>query len=54
MIMNKILQNLINTEEVTSLINNMIVGTEDEKEHNKVVEVVRRLVKNNLYMKPKI
>jgi len=35
---NKILQNLINTGEVTSFINNIIVGTEEEERHNKVVE----------------
>jgi len=55
MIINKILQNLINTREVTSLIDNIIVGIKEERGHNKVVEeVVRRLVENNLYMKPKI
>jgi len=35
---NKILQNLINTGEVTSFINNIIVGTEEEERHNEVVE----------------
>jgi len=55
MIINKILQSLINTGEVTSLIDNIIVGIKEEKRHNKVVkEVVRRLVENDLYMKPKI
>ena len=36
--MNKILKNLINTGEVASFINNIIVGTEEEKRHNEVVE----------------
>jgi len=50
--MNKILQNLINTGEVARFIDNIIVGTEKEKEHNEVVnEVVKRLVENNLYIK---
>jgi len=50
--MNEILQNLINTEKVASFINNMIVETEMEKEHDKIVEeVVKRLVENNLYIK---
>jgi len=38
---------------VVSFIDNVIVGMEEEKRYNKVVkEVVRRLVKNNLYVKP--
>ena len=50
--MNKILQDLINTREVVSSINNIIVGTEGEERHNEVVEeVVRRLAENDLYIK---
>ena len=46
---NKILQNLINTGEVASFI---IVKTKKEEEYNKVVEeIVKRLVENNLYVK---
>jgi len=52
-IMNKILQDLINTEEVASFINDIIVETEEEEEYNKIVEeVVKRLTENNLYIKP--
>jgi len=52
-IMNEILQNLINTREVASFINNVIMGMEEEKEHDKVVvEVVKRLVENDSYVKP--
>ena len=51
--MNEILQNLINTGKVASFINNMIVETETEEEHDKMVEeVVKRLAENNLYVKP--
>jgi len=51
-IMNKILWDLINTEEVASFINNVIVGIEEKKRHNKIVEeVVKRFVENNLYVK---
>jgi len=51
-IMNKILKNLINTGEVASFIDNAIVGIEEEERHDKVVkEVVKRLEKNNLYVK---
>ena len=50
--MNKILWNLINTGEVTSFIDNVIVEIKEKKEHNEVIEeVVRRLVENNLYIK---
>jgi len=51
--MNKILQNLINTGEMMSFIDDIIVGMEEEEEHDKVVdEVVKRLVENDLYIKP--
>jgi len=50
---NEILKDLINTGEVASFINNIIVRIEEEKKHNKVVEeVVKRLTENNLYVKP--
>ena len=49
--MNKMLWNLINTEEVVSFIYNVIVEIEEER-HDKVVqEVVKRLAENNLYIK---
>ena len=52
-IMNKLLRDLINTGKVAAFINNVIVGTETEERHNKIVaEIIRRLEKNNLYMKP--
>ena len=47
-IMNEIFCNLINTREVMSFINDIIVKIEDKEDHNEVVgEVVRRLVENN-------
>ena len=52
-IINKIFWNLINTGKVTSFIDNIIVGIEEQEEHDEVIEeVVRRLSKNNLYVKP--
>ena len=49
--MNKMLWNLINTEEVVSFIYDVIVEIEEER-HDKVVEeVVKRLAENNLYIK---
>ena len=50
--MNKILQDLINTREVASFIDNVIVRTEGEEKHNEVIEeVVKRLAESNLYVK---
>jgi len=52
MIINKILQDLINTREVVSFINDVIVGIEEEEGHDEVVGVVvKRLVENYLYVK---
>ena len=52
-IMNKLLRDLINIGKVVVFINDMIVGTEEEEEHDEIVEkVVRRLAENNLYVKP--
>jgi len=50
---NKILQNLINTEKIASFINDIIIGTEEEEGHDELVEkVVKRLAENDLYVKP--
>ena len=51
--MNEILWDLINIGEMASFIDDIIVGTKEEKEHDEVVEeVVKRLAENNLYVKP--
>ena len=51
-IINKILWDLINTGEVASFIDNIIIGIEEKKRHNEIVEeVVKILVENNLYVK---
>jgi len=53
MMMNKILQDLINTGKVGSFIDNMIVRTEEKERDDKVVEeVIKQLVENDLYVKP--
>jgi len=50
---NELLRDLINIEKVVVFIDDIIVGTEDEEEHDELVaEVVKRLEKNDLYMKP--
>jgi len=50
--MNDILRDLIDTGDVVAFIDNILVGTEDEKKHNEIVkEVLRRIKKNDLYIK---
>ena len=51
-IMNELLRDLINTEKVVAFIDDVIVGIEDEERCDKLVaEIVKRLEKNNLYVK---
>ena len=51
-IMNKILQDLINTGKVASFINNIVVGIEEEKEYDEIVEeVVKKLAEKQLICK---
>ena len=50
---NKLLRDLINIRKVAAFINDVIVRTETEEGHDEiVVEVIRRLEENNLYIKP--
>ena len=43
---------MINTGEVASFIDNIIVGIEEKEKHDKVVEeIVKMLAENDLYMK---
>ena len=51
--MNELLRDLINTGKVAVFIDDVIVGTEKEEGHDElVVEVVKRLEENDLYIKP--
>ena len=51
--MNKILKDMINKEKVVAFVDNVLVGTETEEGHDKIIEeVLRRLEENNLYVKP--
>ena len=51
--MNKILQDLINTGKVVSFIDDVIIGIEAEEGHDELVKkVVKRLAENDLYVKP--
>jgi len=50
--MNELLRDLINTRKVAAFIDNVIVGTEDEEGHNKLVaEIIKKLEENDLYVK---
>ena len=38
---------------MASCIDDVIVGTEEEEKYNKIIEeILKRLVENNLYVKP--
>jgi len=50
-IMNKILNNLINTGKVVSFINNIIIGMEEEENHNEIVEEVVKRLADEIKMK---
>ena len=50
--MNEILRDMINEGKVVVFVDDVLVGTETEEGHNKVVEeVLRRLEENDLYVK---
>ena len=52
--MNKILRNMINKGKVAAFVDDVLIETETEKGHDELVEeVLKRLEKNDLYMKPK-
>ena len=52
--MNKILRDLINEGKVAAFVDDVLVGTETQNDHNEIVEeILKRLEKNNLYIKPK-
>ena len=49
---NEILRDLIKKRKVTIFVDNMLVRTETEKGHDKIVnKVLRRLEENDLYVK---
>ena len=51
-IMNELLRDLINTGKIAIFIDDVIVGTESEEGHDElVVEVIKRLKENDLYVK---
>jgi len=51
--MNEILRDMINERKVVAFVDDVLVGTEMDEEHDELVEeVLRRLEENDLYMKP--
>jgi len=51
--MNKLLRDLINIRKVAAFIDDVIIGTESKEGHDElVVEVMKRLEENDLYVKP--
>jgi len=49
--MNEILRDLINTGKIVSFINDIMVETVSEKEHDELVEeILKRMKENNLYV----
>jgi len=52
-IMNDIFRDLINKRDVAIFIDDVLVGTETEEGHDKLVEeILRRLEEHGLYVKP--
>ena len=49
--MNDILRDLIDTGDVVVFMDGVLVGTEDEKKYDDVVEEILRMEANNLYLK---
>jgi len=51
--MNEILRDLINKGKVAAFVDDVLVETETEEEHDEIVkEILRKLEKNDLYIKP--
>jgi len=52
--MNNLFRDLINQGDMATFINNILVATDTEEEHDKLVEkVLKRLEENDLFVKPK-
>jgi len=50
---NDILRDLIDTGDVVAFMDNVLVGIENEKKHDEIIEeVLRRIEENDLYIKP--
>jgi len=53
MMMNNLFRDIIEVEDVVAFIDDVMVGTETEEEHDDIVEeVLKRIAENNLFVKP--
>ena len=51
-IINDLLRDIVETEDVVAFINNVMVETKMEEEHDNIVkEVLRKMVENDLFVK---
>ena len=51
MMINEILRDLINEGKVAVFVDDVLVGIETEEGHDEIVEVLKRLKENDLYVK---
>jgi len=52
--MNDLLRNMIKAGDMTVFIDDIIIGTETEEGHDDIIEeVLRRMMENDLFVKPK-
>ena len=50
---NEILRDMINKRKVAAFVDNVLIGTETEEGYDEIVkEILKRLEKNDLYVKP--
>jgi len=51
--MNNLLRDMIEKKEVAAFIDDVIIGTKTEEEHNEIMEeILRRMEENDLFVKP--
>ncbi len=50
--MNDLLRNMVVEEKVVVFIDDIMIATEIEEEHDEIVEILRRLEENDLFVKP--
>jgi len=50
--MNEIMRDLINEGKVAVFVDDVLIGTDSEEGHDEIVEVLKRLEENDLYVKP--
>jgi len=54
MIMNDLLRDIIEKGEIVVFIDDVLIATETEKEHDEIIEeVLRKMEENDLFVKPK-